>query len=290
MKKKLVKNKDGLLSVNKKPSQKELKNLYKNLYYQKNLSDSYKKKYSYEEIKFNELNFRLPQLFFKKKHKSILDVGTGEGYLLSFFTKQNYKCYGVDYSKHGITNQNPRLLKKIEFVNCDIIKDNFFIGKTFDVIFLMNVAEHVPSFNALIKKIYKKLKKGGLLIIKVPNEYDIVHNKYLKNNNLKKEQLQIFNPLHHLNYFNKDSLKKSVLNNFNLKCLTMYSDFPIEMFILNKFTNYYKNKSFGKNAHDLRVKITNLLAEHNKLNKILKYYQISLEIGLGRDITAVFEK
>ena len=97
-------------------------------------------------------------------------------------------------------------------------------------------------------------------------------------------------PLHHLNYFNKDSLKKSVLNNVDLKCLTMYSDFPIEMFILNKFTNYYKNKSFGKNAHDLRVKITNLLAEHNQLDKILKYYQISLELGLGRDITAIFEK
>ena len=290
MKKRLVKNKNGLLTINIKPSKKILRKFYKDEYYQKTISKTYKKKYSCDDIKYNELSFKLSKLFFKKKHKSILDVGTGEGYLLSFFTKQNYKCYGVDYSKHGITNQNPRLLKKIEFVNCDIIKDNFFIGKTFDVIFLMNVAEHVPSFNALIKKIYKKLKKGGLLIVKVPNEYDIVHNKYLKNNNLKKEQLQIFNPLHHLNYFNKDSLKKSVLNNFNLKCLTMYSDFPIEMFILNKFTNYYKNKSFGKNAHDLRVKITNLLAEHNKLDKILKYYQISLEIGLGRDITAVFEK
>ena len=290
MKKKLLKNKDGLLSVNQKPSQQELKNLYKNLYYQKSLSKTYKKRYSYDEIKFNELNFRLPQLFFKRKHKSILDIGTGEGYLLSFFIKQNYKCYGVDYSKHGMISQNPRLLKKIEFVNCDIIEDNFFIGKTFDIIFLMNVAEHVPNFNMLIKKIYKKIKKGGLLIIKVPNEYDIVHKKYLKNNNLKKEQLAIFNPLHHLNYFNKDSLKKSVLNNVDLKCLTMYSDFPIEIFILNKFTNYYKNKSFGKNAHDLRVKITNLLAEHNQLDKILKYYQISLELGLGRDITAIFEK
>ena len=65
MKKKLVKNKDGLLSVNKKPSQQELKNLYKNLYYQKNLSNTHKKRYSYDEIKYNELNFRLPQLFFK---------------------------------------------------------------------------------------------------------------------------------------------------------------------------------------------------------------------------------
>ena len=45
MKKKLLKNKDGLLSVNQKPSQQELKNLYKNLYYQKNLSKTYKKRY-----------------------------------------------------------------------------------------------------------------------------------------------------------------------------------------------------------------------------------------------------
>ena len=64
MKKKLVKNKEGLLSVNKKPSQQELKNLYKNLYYQKNLSKTYKKRYSYDEIKFNELNFKLSKLFF----------------------------------------------------------------------------------------------------------------------------------------------------------------------------------------------------------------------------------
>ena len=290
MKKKLVENKNGLLTVNIKPNEKILRKFYKDDYYQKINSKTYKKKYSYDDIKYNELSFKLSKLFFKKKHKSILDIGAGEGYLLSFFNKYNYKCYGVDYSKHGMISQNPRLLKKIEFVNCDIIEDNFFIGKTFDIIFLMNVAEHVPNFNILIKKIYKKIKKGGLLIIKVPNEYDIVHKKYLKNNNLKKEQLAIFNPLHHLNYFNKDSLKKSLLNNVDLKCLTMYSDFPIEMFILNKFTNYYKNKSFGKNAHDLRVKITNLLAEHNQLDKILKYYQISLELGLGRDITAIFEK
>jgi 2-polyprenyl-3-methyl-5-hydroxy-6-metoxy-1,4-benzoquinol methylase len=290
MKKKLVKNKDGLLTVNIKPNEKKLRKFYKDDYYQKNLSKSYKKKYSYDEIKFNELYFKLSKLFFKKKHKTILDIGTGEGYLLSFFKKYNYKCYGVDYSLYGIKNHNPKLLKKVEFINCDIIKDDFFLGKQFDIIFLMGVAEHVSNFNILIKKIYKKLKKNGILIIKVPNEYDIIHKKYLKNNNLKKEQLEIFNPLHHLNYFNKESLKRSITNNINLKCVTMYSDFPIEMFILNKFTNYYKNESFGKNAHDLRVKITNLIQEQNKLDKILKYYQLSLELGLGREITAIFEK
>jgi len=70
----------------------------------------------------------------------------------------------------------------------------------------------------------------------------------------------------------------------------MYSDFPIEMFILNKFTNFYKNKAFGKHAHDLRVKVTNLIQEKNQLSKILDYYQLSLQLGLGRSITAVFKK
>ncbi len=290
MKKILIKNKNGLLTVNIKPNEEKLKKFYRKHYYQKNLSKTYKKKYSYDEIKFNELNFKLAKLFFKKKHKSILDVGAGEGYLLSFFNKHNFHCYGVDHSLFGIKRHNPKLLKKIKFINCNIIKDDFFPDKQFDIIFLINVAEHVSNFNVLIKKIYSKLKKNGILIIRVPNEYDIIHKKYLENNKLRREQLEIFNPLHHLNYFNKESLKKSVINNVNLKCVTMFSDFPMEMFILNKFTNYYKNKSFGKNAHDLRIKVTNLIQKQNKLSKILKYYQLNLELGLGRTITAIFKK
>tara|TARA_B100000029_G_C17586176_1_gene961183 strand:+ start:1240 stop:2112 length:873 start_codon:yes stop_codon:yes gene_type:complete len=290
MKKKLVKDKNGLLTINIKPNEKILKKLYKDEYYQKTISQTYKKKYSNHEIKYNELSFKLSKLFFTKKHKSILDIGAGEGYLLNFFSKRNYKCYGVDQSLYGIKNHNPKLLKKIKFVNCNIVKDDFFSGKKFDIIFLMNVAEHVSNFNILLKKIYKKLNKNGILVIRVPNEYDIIHKKYLKNNNLKKEQLEIFNPLHHLNYFNKASLEKSVTNNVNLRCVTMYSDFSIEMFILNKFTNYYKNKSFGKHAHDLRIKITNLIQEQNKLDKILEYYKLNLELGLGREITAIFKK
>ena len=47
-------------------------------------------------------------------------------------------------------NDTVTLVKKIEFINCDIIKDDFFLGKQFDIIFLINVAEHVSNFNILI--------------------------------------------------------------------------------------------------------------------------------------------
>ena len=107
--KKLIEDKNGLLTVNIPPSKRELDNFYKNIYFQEIPSKSFKKKYSQDEIKFNELNFKLANLFFKKYHKSILDVGCGEGYLLKFFDKLNYKCHGVDYSTYGIKNQNPKL-------------------------------------------------------------------------------------------------------------------------------------------------------------------------------------
>ena len=286
----LKKNKDGLLLAPRKYKSKELKNFYKNIYYQQNKPKTFKKKYSKEELCHNLLSFKLAEVFFKKKYKKILDVGCGEGYLLKYFNKLKYNCSGVDFSSYAINNHNKNLLKYINFESCDIVNDKYFEGQKFDVIFLMGVAEHVENFSLLTKKLFKKLNKEGLLIIKVPNEYDLVHKEYIKENNLKKEDLPIYNPLHHLNYFNKNSLKNSVLNNVKMKLVTMYSDFPIEMFILNKNTNYYKKKNFGKNANDLRIKISNLLQKNKKPFNIIKYYEQSLNIGLGRTITAIFQK
>ena len=210
--------------------------------------------------------------------------------LLKYFNKLNYNCYGVDFSSYTIDYHNKSLLKHINFEPCDIINNQYFEGQKFDVIFLMSVAEHVANFSLLIKTLFNKLNKGGLLIIQVPNEYGLVHKKYAKDNKLKKNDMPFYNPLDHLNYFNKNSLKNSVLNNIKMRLITMYSDFPIEMFMLNNDTNYYKNKHFGKNAHDLRMKITNLLQKNNKPTDIVKYYEQSLNIGLGRTITAIFQK
>ena len=54
MKKKLVKNKNGLLTINIKPSKKILRKFYKDEYYQKTISKTYKKKYSCDDIKYND--------------------------------------------------------------------------------------------------------------------------------------------------------------------------------------------------------------------------------------------
>ena len=90
------------------------------LYSEKNRSDNYKAKTFYPSKDYNERvkKIYLPKVTFLKeviKTKiNVLDIGAGEGYLLSFFKKHNYKCYGVDYSLYGIKNQ--RLATEINYV------------------------------------------------------------------------------------------------------------------------------------------------------------------------------
>lgn len=289
MKNKLVRNKDGLLTLQKKPTYKQIESLYKKEYYKKTSSKTYKKIYSKKDLKFIEIDFNISQYFLKGK-KNILDIGCGEGFLINFFLKKNYKCFGVDITDFGIKKQNPKILKKIKFEKKNIVNENFFDDKKFDVIFLMNVAEHIIDLKKLLVKINKKLNKNGIFIIKVPNEFNKIHTYYQKINKLKKEELFIFNPLHHVNYFSKNSLINTVTRHTNLKLLETYSDFPIEMFLLNSKTNFYKNKLFGKIAHDLRIDFSTLLMEKNSIPKIINFYKNILDLGIGRSITGIFKK
>jgi len=288
-KNKLFKNQDGVYVVKKMPTLEEINKLYVKEYYQKRPSKSYKLKYSNSDLKFNELDYALSESFIKNK-KKILDVGCGEGYLLNFFLKKEYKCYGVDITNYGVKNHNAHILNKIIFQKKDINNNDFFENEKFDVIFLINVAEHVIDYKKLFKNINDKLNKNGIFIIKVPNEYDLVHTWYIQQNKIPKEALEIFNPLHHLNYFSKNSLINSVTNNMDVKTIKTYGDFPIEIFMLNKETNFYKKKNFGKTAHKIRVELSNLLYKKKKISDLLNFYEASLNVGVGRSITGVFKK
>jgi hypothetical protein len=47
-------------------------------------------------------------------------------------------------------------------------------------------------------------------------------------------------------------------------------DFPIEQFLINKYSNYNGDKRRGKEAHASRVLITNFLAKQN-LDRYIDY-------------------
>ena len=125
---------------------------------------------------------------------SLLDIGAGTGDFLKYAKHTGWNINGVE------PNEGARdLAGKKGIVLESTIED--FKGKTFEVITLWHVLEHLPNLEETIFKIEKLLKPGGTLIIAVPNfkSYDA---KYYKN------YWAAFDVPRHLWHFSKKSMGK----------------------------------------------------------------------------------
>ena len=74
------------------------------------------------------------------------------------------------------------------------------------------VLEHVPYPNKLFRKIYKSLKKGGKILINVPNVNSL-------SSLILKDKCTMFSGEQHINFFSELTLKK-FLNKNNFKILS----------------------------------------------------------------------
>lgn len=109
--------------------------------------------------------------------KRILDIGAGNGYLEELLSNRNQlKLYANDISFNCIRNFKKRFTGnfKVESIYKMRYKNNFF-----DAIFILEVLEHIPSCHLfkVLKKIYRILKKNGLLIVSVPMNEGLKYKK-----------------------------------------------------------------------------------------------------------------
>lgn len=107
--------------------------------------------------------------FLQKGEFTVLELGCGEGATLRELKKQGFakEIIGVDVHAPSI-----RVAKRyLTQAYClDVERDPLpFRPKTFDVILLPDVLEHLVDPWAVLKKMHKLLKPGGKLIISVPN-------------------------------------------------------------------------------------------------------------------------
>jgi len=106
-------------------------------------------------------------------------------------------------------------------------------NKKYNVLLLNGALEHLSELSSLLKFVENKLKKNGLLLISVPNDFNPFQIHYLKSHNIQFKKAN-FISLEHANYFNSESLKKLFKS---YKCLTMITNYPIDAFLLNNKTN-----------------------------------------------------
>ena len=99
--------------------------------------------------------------------KEIADVGCGTGHLLKFINDKfnDIKVTGLEYSDAAI-NVAKKICPKALFYSFDIYKG---FSQQFDVVFCIEVLEHLLYPEIALKNCLKMINKKGTLIITVPN-------------------------------------------------------------------------------------------------------------------------
>lgn len=284
----------GYHELTNKPSQEELNRYYSEKYYQNPDSQSYHKEYGPEELMYfnNKIeqkyqNLIVHDLVKENQSYSLLDIGCGEGFALSFFKKLGWAVTGIEYTDYACNNFNPDCSKNI--ITGDVqqsLQELIDSGKKFHLIWLDNVLEHVLDPFLLLTQLSSILEDNGALIVDVPNDFSPLQENALEKGFIN-NQFWVAAP-DHISYFNKSGLC-NVAAAAGWNTLNVLADFPIDWFLYNEHSNYNKNKTVGKQAHYARVFIDNLMHE-NSVEKTNKLYEAMADLGMGRQLIGFFTK
>jgi ubiquinone/menaquinone biosynthesis C-methylase UbiE len=97
----------------------------------------------------------------------VLDIGCGNGYVLSRYAGEGAKVYGIDLTQTGINLCRQRF-------HLRNLSGNFAVGSAedlpypdnaFDVVCSMGVLHHTPDTERAVSEVYRVLKPGGRLIV-----------------------------------------------------------------------------------------------------------------------------
>lgn len=154
-------------------------------------------------------NEKLFKNIFKKRHnlilrfiknpKRVLDIGCSNGIFLDLF--KDSETWGVEPS--GIVQSTKNKVHRIinQYFEDTKLPENYF-----DLVIMNHTLEHVKDADLVLNKIYKILKKDGILFIDVPNAGGL--GSLIFGNNWSYRL-----PQEHTYQFTKKSLSKKLLDN-----------------------------------------------------------------------------
>lgn len=151
-----------------------------------------------QEIEYNKVLKKVADLSVKK---TLLDFGSGKGIFLSFAKEAGYAVAGVETS-------SPRAaFARKEFgvqVNSDLYTEGKIFDRSFSVITMFHVLEHIPEAGKLLGNLLAdNLVSDGIAVVEVPNFYSW-QSKWARN-----RWLHIDIP-RHVSHFTDDSLKQLI--------------------------------------------------------------------------------
>lgn len=138
-------------------------------------------KLRYEQQVDNSKSYVLPFIEQTKPVKpgmKVLEIGCGEGGVLTPFIEMDCKCVGVDLDKIRIDLANNFFAKevaegKVEFLYKNVYDEDFLarFKNYFDLIILKDTIEHIPEQEKFIPYMKNLLAKGGQIYFGFPPWY-----------------------------------------------------------------------------------------------------------------------
>lgn len=162
----------------------------------------------------------------------ILDIGTGTGFFLNEMRKSGWQVKGIEKS------EDARKFAESELNLINQPSEELFNlkDKSYDVISLWHVLEHIHQLNKYMDEFFRLLKDHGKLVIAIPNHtsYDAKHYK---------EFWAAYDVPRHIWHFAPDQIKLlGEKHGFKLNSLhTM----PFDSFYVSMLSEKYKKSSFG---------------------------------------------
>ena len=267
------------------PSDQELNLYYNNEFYQKSkpaFISKHENEMNWWNLIFDEKLVTIEKLI-SSKSKRILDIGSGPGFFLRRAKRRGWDVIGVEPSPLACNYANKQNIPTIQKFFQEVTPNE--IGK-FDAIHTFDVLEHVNNPIAVIEKAYSLLKRGGVIVVEVPNDFNPLQKLVQKS--LKKKEYWITlsqnsktsDVIQHLNYFNFSSIS-DLIKRTGFKVIIKESTFPLELFLLMG-QDYIKNPKIGKKIHLERIQFEKSF-EKTKTGQVKRIiYQKLAEIGIGR--------
>ena len=201
----------------------------------------------------------------------LLDIGCGLGDFLRVARENGWKVCGVEIS--SLAAEYARRKYALD-VHQGTIENCNFGSESIDVVTMWDVIEHVQNPIQALSAIRNKLKKGGMLVIKTPDDQSLFKSlsRFMYFISLKKISflLKYVYYIPHYYYYNKRSLSR-MLEKFGFKVINIQADETNYDFARNKIKLHYK-KFFSKNIILLVLPLAYFFSRILKLqNKMIVY-------------------
>ncbi|MGD2090364.1 MAG: methyltransferase domain-containing protein [Candidatus Aminicenantes bacterium] len=205
----------------------------------------------------------------------VLEVGCARGDFINKLSRKGAICTGLEFNKKAIMKGQDKGVKILE-ESIQEHAENY--TNFYDIVCSFQVMEHIPVVRSFIESKLKVLKKGGKLIISVPNN----------DSTLDFENSLLNLPPHHLGLWNRESLL-SIEMIYKLKLIDLKFE-PLQDYHFKWYKRSFEKKI---NSHDnfLKYKILKSLYFNLRLDKLYyKYIKYLSKIIRGHSIIITYSK